>query len=29
VALLIDRFVRNITNKDPALNFVNGGQSSN
>ena len=29
VALWIDRFVRNITNKDPALNFSNGGQSSN
>ena len=29
VALVIDRFVRNITNKDPALNFANGGQSSN
>ena len=29
VALVIDRFVRNITNKDPALNFSNGGQSSN
>jgi hypothetical protein len=28
-ALLIDRFVRNITNKNPALNFANGGQSSN
>ena len=29
LALVIDRFVRNITNKDPALNFANGGQSSN
>ena len=29
VALWIDRFVRNITNKDPALNFADGGQSSN
>ena len=29
MALWIDRFVRNITNKDPALNFSNGGQSSN
>ncbi|MSY47076.1 MAG: inositol phosphorylceramide synthase [Actinobacteria bacterium] len=29
VALWIDRFVRNITNKDPALNFSDGGQSSN
>ena len=29
VALVIDRFVRNITNKDPTLNFSNGGQSSN
>jgi hypothetical protein len=28
-ALLIDRFVQNITNKNPALNFANGGQSSN
>ena len=28
VALVIDKFVRNITNKDPALNFSNGGQSS-
>ena len=28
-ALLIDRFIRNITNKNPALNFANGGQSSN
>ncbi|MCX6537023.1 MAG: phosphatase PAP2 family protein [Actinobacteria bacterium] len=29
LALVIDRFVRNITNKDPTLNFSNGGQSSN
>lgn len=28
-ALLIDRLVRNIMNKHPALNFANGGQSSN
>jgi hypothetical protein len=28
-ALLIDRLVRNLTNKRPTLNFVNGGQSSN
>lgn len=28
-ALVIDRLVRNIMNKHPALNFANGGQSSN